>query len=139
MLLWVYAGFLICFYLGRIFEAERQQLLRQRGTMYYIINEEMERMHRPTDLEKRRKAAEELRRIDTEIVKISREAAERIAKGTSFQIIEVDARFLRTLWRRRDVILGEYEQAGGTLVNANTFEVYGMVSELSGGGALNGN
>ena len=36
MLKWVYLGFFICFYMGRIFEAERQDWLRERGTMYTV-------------------------------------------------------------------------------------------------------
>lgn len=38
MLKWIYIGFGICFYMGRIYEAERQDQLRARGTTYIITN-----------------------------------------------------------------------------------------------------
>lgn len=32
----IYLGFLACFWLGRCYEAERQESLRRRGTMYRV-------------------------------------------------------------------------------------------------------
>lgn len=36
MLKWIYLGFAACFWLGRCYEAERQDALRVRGTFYKV-------------------------------------------------------------------------------------------------------
>ena len=36
MLKWIYLGFAACFWLGRCYEAERQDALRARGTLYTV-------------------------------------------------------------------------------------------------------
>lgn len=46
MLKWVYLGFFICFYMGRVYEAERQDKLRERGTLYTVTNRRIRKKRR---------------------------------------------------------------------------------------------
>lgn len=46
VLKWVYLGFFICFYMGRVYEAERQDKLRERGTLYMITNRRIRKKRR---------------------------------------------------------------------------------------------
>lgn len=63
----------------------------------------------------------ELRDIDGHIVKVARELADAIDKGSDWKDIDVTVGFLETLMRRRSVILSEYARAGGKVKDLNTF------------------
>lgn len=62
-----------------------------------------------------------LREIDGQIVKVARELADAIDTGTDWKGIDVTVGFLETLMRRRRVILGAYQQAGGRVKDLYTF------------------
>lgn len=63
----------------------------------------------------------ELRDIDGHIVKAARELADAIDAGADWKGIDVTVGFLETLMRRRRVILGVYQQAGGRVRDLNHF------------------
>ena len=64
---------------------------------------------------------ENIREIDAKIVEVARTAMNLIDRGATFDRIDDEVGFLETLFRRRQVILHEYKQAGGEVKDLYTF------------------
>lgn len=66
----------------------------------------MSRRIEPQSVEQR------LAEVDRLILNVSEEGCAKIRRGAAVSEIDVDVNFLRTLYRRRDVILHELKKAG---------------------------
>lgn len=53
-----------------------------------------------------------LAEVDRLIMDVSKEGCEKIRRGAPVSEVDVDVNFLRSLYRRRDVILHELKKAG---------------------------